>query len=424
MNFDLNIDNYTKHELTEMFELPKEFDQNIIEMQEAKMKDSILKNKDIPKDIQKKTLEFIVKAKNVILNSNSQSDNNPNEASVKFLKNVYGLNNNLAPTPLQENNGHMIQDNPDTPYVNSNPASFFAGIVNPIKKRSVQKILSIDTRFRNNYYSTLPSNFVLNLPTNFNNVLQMQLLSFEIPQVYFLISKNYGNDFFNITVNGLSATVIIPQGNYDPNTIATIINQSLTNLGGDFANVVFSCNYINFTNVPTGTGQMMVGFNGLQTNGANATLELNFQANINGIADNATPLPLKLGWLLGFRNGIYINNQNYVSEGIVDYIGSRYFYLIIDDYNVSVVNNFYAAFNSSILNKNIIARISTNISTTTQNYILEQVNNQIVAPIREYFGPVNINNLNIQLVDEFGRFVELNNMDYSFTLSLTTVYDI
>jgi hypothetical protein len=58
MNFDLNIDNYTKEELTQMFELPKEFNQNIVEMQEAKMKDSILNNKDIPTNVQKKTLDF------------------------------------------------------------------------------------------------------------------------------------------------------------------------------------------------------------------------------------------------------------------------------------------------------------------------------------------------------------------------------
>jgi hypothetical protein len=393
-------------------------------MQEAKMKDSILNNKDIPTNVQKKTLDFILKAKNVILNSNNQTDNKQNNESINFLKNVYGLNNSFAPISIEDSNGHMIQSNPNTPYVNSSPSSFFPGIINPIKKRTVQKILSIDTRFRNNYYSTSANNFFLSLPTNFNNVLQMQLLSFEIPQVYFLISKNYGNDFFNITVNGVSGTVIIPQGNYDPTTITTIINQTLTNLGGDFANVVFACNYINFTSIPTGTGQIMVGFNGNQTNGNNATLELDFQSNINGIPDTATPLPLKLGWLLGFRNGIYINNQNYVSEGVVDYIGSRYFFLIVDDYNVSVVNNFFGAFNSSVLNKNIIGRISTNISTTTQNYLLEQVNNQLIAPVREYLGPINLNNLNIQLVDEFGRFVELNNMDYSFTLSLTTVYDI
>jgi len=423
MNFDLNIDNYSRDELAEMFELPPNFDQNIIEIQEAKLKDSIIKNKDIPQNLQKKTVDFLFKAKNIILNSSNQNDTT--STPISFFKNVYGLNNNMVKTQLQPGTDeHMVQITPDTPYSMSSPSLFFPGKFNPIKKRTVQKILSIDTRFRDNYYSTLPSNFVFNLPTNFNNVLQMQLLSFEIPQVYFLISKNYGNNFFNIKVNGVSDIVIIPQGNYDPTTLTTIINQSLTNLGGDFANVVFSCNFINFNTVVTGTGQMMVGFNGNQTNGTDATLELNFQANINGIPDNATPLPLKLGWLLGFRNGIYINNQNYVSEGIVDYIGSRYFYLIVDDYNVNVMNNFYGAFNSSILNKNILARISTNINTTTQNYMLEQVNNQIVAPIREYFGPVNINNINIQLVDEFGRFVELNNMDYSFTLSLTSVYDI
>jgi hypothetical protein len=85
MNFDLNIDNYTKEELIQMFELPKEFNQNIVEMQEAKMKDSILNNKDIPTNVQKKTLDFILKAKNVILNSNNQTDNKQNNDN-KLLK--------------------------------------------------------------------------------------------------------------------------------------------------------------------------------------------------------------------------------------------------------------------------------------------------------------------------------------------------
>ena len=47
MNFDLNIENYTKNELIEMFELPEKFDKNIVEIKEAKLKDSILKNNNI-----------------------------------------------------------------------------------------------------------------------------------------------------------------------------------------------------------------------------------------------------------------------------------------------------------------------------------------------------------------------------------------
>ena len=48
MNFDLNIENYTRDELIQMFELPLNFDKNIVEMKEAKLKDSIVNNQEIP----------------------------------------------------------------------------------------------------------------------------------------------------------------------------------------------------------------------------------------------------------------------------------------------------------------------------------------------------------------------------------------
>ena len=58
------------------------------------------------------------------------------------------------------------------------------------------------------------------------------------------------------------------------------------------------------------------------------------------------------------RQGYYENNKTYVSEGIVDLVGPRYIYLVIDDFNNNVSNSFYAAFTSSVLNKNILARIT------------------------------------------------------------------
>ena len=148
---------------------------------------------------------------------------------------------------------------------------------------------------------------------------------------------------------------------------------------------------------------------------------MNFQADRFGNDDRNTPLPLKFGWILGFRNGIYINNLNYVTEGLLDLTGSKYLYLVIDDYNNSVNNSFYSAFNSSILNKNILARISLQANTFN---ILQQNNLNILTTPREYFGPVNIQTMNIQLLDEYGRVVDLNNMDFSFCLTLTTVYDL
>ena len=140
-----------------------------------------------------------------------------------------------------------------------------------------------------------------------------------------------------------------------------------------------------------------------------------------GNEDRGTPLPLKFGWYLGFRNGLYVGNVNYVSEGIVNLTGPRYLYLVIDEFNNSVNNSFYSVFNSSVLNKNILARISVQANTFN---ILEQNNLTIVTTPREYFGPVNINAMNIQLLDEYGRIVDLNNMDFSFCLTLSIVYDL
>ena len=127
------------------------------------------------------------------------------------------------------------------------------------------------------------------------------------------------------------------------------------------------------------------------------------------------------GWIIGFRNGVYTNNLNYVSEGVVDVTGPKYMFLAIDDYKNNVNNNFYSAFNSSILNKNILARISLQANTFN---VLEQNNLNLVTTPREYFGPVDIQILNVQLLDEYGRIVDLNNMDFSFCLTLTTVYDL
>jgi hypothetical protein len=194
-----------------------------------------------------------------------------------------------------------------------------------------------------------------------------------------------------------------------------IINTQLTNAGSPFSRVSF---IINLTDTDTGTAQTMVGPNG---SGVVTNIELDFQKDRVGNEDRGTPLPLKFGWFLGFRNGLYVGNVNYVSEGIVNTTGPRYLYLVVDDFNNNVNNNFYSAFNSSILNKNILARIS--IQTSTFN-ILEQNNLSIISNPRDYFGPVNLNAMNIQLLDEYGRIVDLNNMDFSFCLTLVTVYDL
>ena len=417
MNFDLNVDNYTHDELAQMFELPENYDANTIEVHEAKLKDGILKNREIDEKTQLKTLDFLVKAKQIILKDPTKSKK---VTIQEKISDVFNSNFKLQETKVVDVNEHMIQERPNKSYSSSYPSEYFAGVINPIKKKTTRKNLNIDSRFRENYYGSPATNYNLVLPMNMNNVLSMQLTSVEIPTSYYCVSKQYGNNFFHINVDGYgSALVTIPSGNYKYEGIANIINEAISHLAAPFNDVYFQINLSSLTN--NGSGQMMVGWVvGSANIGTN--IGLNFQANINGDDDRNTPLPMKLGWLIGFRNGIYENNENYVSEGVVDLYGPRYLYLVLDDHNNSVSNSFYSAFNSSILNKNILARIT--VQTTAPFSILAQNNLNLVSTSREYFGPVNIQHMNIQLLDEYGRVIDLNNMDFSFCLTLTTAYDI
>jgi hypothetical protein len=411
MNFDLNIENYTKGELIEMFELPSNFDRNVVEIQEAKLKGKIVDNTQINKDTKMQTINFLTKAKNIIL-----SEGKPQNKSLQQkIEDFYNSSYELKSSKIEDPGEHMVQVRAEKPYLSSYPSEFFPGVINPIKKRTIRKNLNIDTRFRDNYYSTSSTNFNLQLPISMNNVLQMQLTAIELPISYYVVSKQYNNNYFSITVNSSTSIITIPDGNYTQYTIMDIINKQLLLLGAPFSSVSF---IINLVNKETGSAQTMIGPN---TDGIVTNLELNFQNDRQGIEDRNTPLPLKFGWNLGFRNGAYIGSLNYVSEGIVDLTGPRYLYLVIDDYNNNVNNNFFSAFNSSMLNKNIIARISQQ----SNNYnILQQNNLNIVTTPREYFGPINLNAMTIQLLDEYGRIVDLNNMDYSFCLTLITDYDL
>jgi len=411
MNFDLNIENYATEELIQMFELPTNFDENIVNIKDTKLRENISNNREINNETKMKTLKFISEAKNIILNFLQKQNGKFKEKIEDFYNSSYQLKS----SELEDKDEHMVQVREEKPYLSSFPSEFFSGIINPLKKRTIKKNLNIDSRFRENYFSSTSSNFNLNMPLNINNVVQMQLAAIELPTSYYVISKQYGNNFFSLSVNTLTTIVNIPSGNYDQTTIITAINNQLALLGAPYNLVAF---VLNLTNGTTGSGQTMVGE---ITSGTVTSIELDFQTDKNGIDDRGTPLPLKFGWLLGFRNGNYANNLNYVSEGILDVSGPKYVYLVLDDHNNNVNNSFFSAFNSSILNKNILARISVQANPF---HTLQQNNLNIVTTPREYFGPVNLQIMNIQLLDEYGRILDLNNMDFSFCITLTTVYDI
>ena len=341
------------------------------------------------------------------------------------------------------------------------------GILNPIAISTIKRALNVDTRFRSNYYTTKSTDFVLNIPYKFENVTSMSVATYEVPLTYFAISQQYENNcilfqwestpsVYPATPNyDRQYTLVIPDGNYRTSfqsgggsLIETTINGILAGTAmvaatgvaytadATSGRSIFACNSATDASgnlFPTYTGAMRIVFN--------------VKASINRTPDSATglsseqsdtrPLPYFLGWQLGYRTAMYEMQggldasgnltipQPAVSEGICLITGPQYVFLCIDDFNNNV-NNYYAtAYGSSTIAPNIIARLNIKQQINSAGaYGLtggESLSTSLTYS-REYFGPVDIQRMRITLVDDFGRILDLNNMDWSFALMFECVY--
>jgi hypothetical protein len=422
-NFDLNIKNYTTKELEDIFELPSNYDESIVEMQETKMRQNILNDKSIVSSTKNNTLGFISDVKKALVSY--IKDKKPFsglENLAKSYQNVYNLDKSLYKSEIVNAGSTNIIKQPPTPYGQSMPSEFYQGSINPLSKRILRQNINIDTRFRENYYTSNASNFHVDLPIRLTQVVSLQLSAMELPSTFYIISKVFGNNFFVLEIPLLDPLIVtIPDGNYDYLALQNYINNFLDNQIApyiDYKDIqcIVDINTPVGTGAAAGSGKMVFG-----SKMGDKQFSINFLTDRYGNEDRQTPLPLKIGWLMGYREGYYENAKTYPSEGVVNLVGPRYIYLVVDDFNNSVNDGFYGAFTSSILNKNILARIS--LQGSVFNFLSQNNFNLITTP-RQYFGPVDVQKLQVQLLDEYGRILDLNNMDYSFCLSFQTIYDL
>jgi hypothetical protein len=431
-------------ELEEIFELPTNYDASIVEMKETKLRQNILSDSTIQYNTKTKTLQFLDDVKKMLItnlqkktgpNSATTSDGYGRDASAKFGA-AAGIGDVSAGAAGPSNivamkSGGMSSD-PDSgssliqhkvdPYILANPSKYFKGTFNPLDKRIIKKSINVDTRFRDNYFNSQPSDFQVDLPIKFNNVVSMQLSAMELPTSFYNVDKSFGNNFFALVdlKQNMTQIITIPDGNYTYADLINEINILLYNVSNAFfANIVFTLDI----NRESGSGRVVVGLAKCEVNPGlppENTFILNFQTDEFGKEDRTTPLPLKFGWMLGFRNGMYTNNITYISEGLIDLSAPRYVFLVIDDYHNSTNDGFYSVFSSSVLNKNILARIS--VRGNVFNY-MAQNNLALTTNPREYFGPINLQKFGVQLLDEYGRVLNLHNMDFSFCLTFDVLYD-
>jgi len=305
------------------------------------------------------------------------------------MQNKYDDNkSNFLSPKVTQYDGHMVMTN--------------------VSKPTKRKFINIDTQHRDEFSS--PTQCEFTLPDRITDVKAMVVRNIEIPVTVYNFSSAIGNTHFQITdTSGINKTMVtIPDGEYTPDTIAVAVNAAIQTTTGIFKNLNCSTNTLinsNFSFTST------------------VPLIINFAVTSSGQFDGYN-IKRKLGWFLGFRNPSYnvlVFPPNILnSEAFVDYSGLRYLYLVVDEYTRGNQNSFIAALPSSLVRKNILARISINKSTFQFGSFLpaNNFNGYLLSDRRTYSGKVDLQKLSVQLVDDIGNPVSLNGLDYSFCLEV------
>ena len=427
MDLDLDIRNYSIKDLESFFKLKPGYGVSEIEYKETVIREVLLNTGHMKKEFKGDLIEFLTKAKEWLIFVKCGPAKKPTTLPVepRLDKTEY-----KEPNTNREEN--LIQRIP-APYINTFASEYYAGTLNPLATRTIKRCLTIDTRFRDNFYSTQSSDFTIQLPLKLNKVVSMQMSALEIPIAFYGISQYYGNSHIWIEVeydiSGTSFVVSnvlqIADGNYNASDFIAALNSKISpkNTDGTPVNPTSMFSYIEFSLdiTATGSGSGKVSINPVGNKGEQISrIKFDFSRDINGNTDNSE-ISSKIGWNLGFTQRVYDGSYSYIADTIIEAATIRYIYLAVDDFNNSANNHFITAFNQSILNPNILARISLR-----GNYfgILMDNDLNILTEPRKYFGPVDIQRLRIRLYDDFGRILNMNSANFSFCLVFTILYDI
>tara|TARA_B110000037_G_scaffold215731_1_gene273591 strand:- start:2891 stop:4150 length:1260 start_codon:yes stop_codon:yes gene_type:complete len=409
--WNLNIDDYDLNELQNLFKLKDPFTLEDVINADTKFREHIYNDNNV--DVEKKTEinHFLEKAKNALVKNIKKE--------MKVLTN--DIYNNSYPT---------IKNNFQKPISSQLVSSSIS--TNDGKNHSVyNKTVTINSIFRKNYNKTLSTNFDIELQSKITNAASMELAYLQMPETYYHFSKEKGNNYFwfGWDKGGVGLKwyyVNIPDGTYIRTELEEIINNNMEMATGldpltPLCKIDITSQKTVFS-VADPNDTLQLKFNqtrhGNNVTTATSISEANWKDKLtsNHLAEN-------FGWIMGFRAAEYINSDSYVSEGLFDWWGPKIAFVIVEDYQKNYANIMEPTYPFSLGHDNILAKLSLPPITSNEQTGISYGDDATTYTDSEtgikrlYQGPVNIDKLHISIVDEYGKIINLNNMDISLGIN-------
>jgi len=322
----------------------------------------------------------------------------------------YELNDKILIKNNNLNNANQIVYEKKTNDVNNTYSNSVApGDLNSLKRITLFQNLNLNSCFRSNYYTCSSTDFSYIIPTEIKNVVSLRLASIEIPNTWYVFSNKQKNNTFKIKCGTDTYIIVIPDGNYDYETLQHYLNNTYfyeSQLETKLKYIKFSIDSTNFKT------RFEITEEGL---------EINFHYSLHFLESVNDNLMSTAGWLFGFRLPEYLNiTGDLQSEGLFDGSGDKYIYVSLNDYQYNTNLTNIIGFDKSVMSENILAKIP--IVNGKLSIVIDDNNNPLIKT-RKYNGPVNINKIHLKIFDKFGNIIDLNNMDFSFTLELEILYE-
>ena len=480
-NFDLNINNYSVSELEELLTLGKQYNPEDIRYKKDNICMKIVNDDTISFDMKSKLENFFEKASvllKTVKNKNGGDGGGGGGGAGGGGGGANGLGfggsiqvdrfEDLKMTMMKGTNNLIIQDPTAahnievnrnlTPGQNVDSYGTSRGVINPMLTNTILKAVNIDSRFRENYYSTKSTNYNITLPFRLEKVIAYRIAGITLPLTYYNISQSYGNNVIHINILSrsvlgyidVSYNLILPDGCYNTtqnvsiysSCLEQVINNILTNDPSSPNNNAL-CPNLNLKYVIDRTSGRSI-FAQDATNASTIPYNFEIVTSVGYSLQSGTVeddyyriLMLRLGWVLGFRVAKYSSSNqlaappttfgSIVSEGICFTKFPLYGFLAIDDFNKNSNDYYMTVFSNSVSVPNIIGKVNfTQFSEGAGDFQAAQGESTTNAINREkrYFGPVNIQKMKITLYDDLGRILDLNNMDWSLELAFECVYNM
>ena len=240
--------------------------------------------------------------------------------------------------------------------------------------------LSSEDSVKNN--GNYNSNVFFNIPdivvdNEYITHLEVALVDAQIPVSWYLINDQ--TNTLNYIYNSTNFSIQLTNGNYNANTLIT----EMTNKFGDNGlSVIITLSQI--------TGLLLFKFQGAVT-----PVEFVYLGSIG------------LFRILGFNSGANVSGVSIVPPNPLNLLGIQK--LNISSQNLATISSFSSRRN---LGNQIIQTIPVNVPSW--NLITYENKNNIHGRMKSRY----LNNIDIQVIDEFGRYVEFNNIDWNITIQI------